>query len=178
MGMINGSAVANVATTGAIPAVLYYAVIAATVYFEACKRGLTPVATREIPRVRDIGREMLVLAIPLAALSYFLFMLYTPRYAWFWAIPTCLGVFFGFRLLYDRDLGLGGRVRDGVRRVVDGCREGAATAAVIGVLVAGSQIMVAVMGLTGVGLKFRGAVLAPSAALETGAGPPSGRKKG
>ena len=211
MGMINGSAVANVATTGAmtipmmkrqgypaqfagaveaaaasggqimppimgagafvmaeilgipslkiakmaaIPAVLYYAVIAATVYFEACKRGLKPVAARDIPRVRDIGREMLVLAIPLAALSYFLFMLYTPRYAGFWAIATCLGVYFGFRLLYDRDLGLGGRAKDGVRHVVDGCREGAGTAAVIGVLVAGSQIMVAVMGLTGVGLKF------------------------
>ena len=38
--------------------------------------------------------------------------------------------------------------------MVEGCRDGAGTAATIGVLVAGSQIMVAVMGLTGVGLKF------------------------
>lgn len=154
MAEILGIPYLKIAKMAAIPAVLYYAVIAATVYFEACKRGLKPVAMREIPRFRDTGREIVVLAIPLAALSYFLFMLYTPRYAGFWAIATCLGVYFGFRLLYDRDLALGGRARDGWRHVVEGCRDGAGTAAVIGVLVAGSQIMVAVMGLTGIGLKF------------------------
>jgi TRAP transporter 4TM/12TM fusion protein len=154
MAEILGIPYLKIAKMGAIPAVLYYAVIAATVYFEACKRGLRPVASREIPRLRDTGREILVLVIPLAALSYFLFMLYTPRYAGFWAIATCLTVYFGFRLLHDRDLPIGARASDGVRRVVDGCRDGASTAAVIGVLVAGSQIMVAVMGLTGIGLKF------------------------
>jgi TRAP transporter 4TM/12TM fusion protein len=154
MAEILGIPYLKIAKMGAIPAVLYYAVIAATVYFEACKRGLKPVAMREIPRLRDTGREIVVLAIPLAALTYFLFMLYTPRYAGFWAIGTCLAVYFGFRLLYDRDLTLGGRAADGVRHVVEGCRDGAGTAAVIGVLVAGSQIMVAVMGLTGIGLKF------------------------
>ncbi len=154
MAEILGIPYLRIAKMGAIPAVLYYAVIAATVYFEACKRGLRPIARTDIPRIRDIGREILVLAIPLAALTYFLFMLYTPRYAGFWAIATCLSVYFAFRLLYDRDRTLAGRARDGVARVIDGCREGAGTAAVIGVLVAGSQIMVAVMGLTGVGLKF------------------------
>jgi TRAP transporter 4TM/12TM fusion protein len=154
MAEILGMPYLTIAKRAAIPAVLYYAVIAATVYFEACKRGLRPVAMKDIPRFRDTGREVLVLLIPLVALSYFLFMLYTPRYAGFWAIATCLGVYFAFRLLYDRDAPLGERVKDGVLRVVDGCRDGASTAAVIGVLVAGSQIMVAVMGLTGVGLKF------------------------
>jgi TRAP transporter 4TM/12TM fusion protein len=154
MAEILGIPYLQIAKMAAIPALLFYAVIAATVYFEARKRGLQPVASPDIPRLRDVGREVIILTVPLIALSYFLFMLYTPRYAGFWAIATCLGVFLGFRLLLDRDAPLGRRARDGWGRVVEGCRDGAATAATIGVLVAGSQIMVAVMGLTGVGLKF------------------------
>ncbi len=112
-----------------------------------------------------------------------LFMLYTPRSAGFWAIATCLGVYFGFRVLYDRDLPLGGRARDGWRHVVEGCRDGAGTATVIGVLVAGSQIMVDVIGLALAAITLalprfvRGELLGPRAALEA-SGPSDGREKG
>jgi TRAP transporter 4TM/12TM fusion protein len=154
MAEILGMPYLTIAKMAAIPAVLFYAVIAATVYFEACKRDLRPVAGPDIPRLRDAGREIVILTVPVIALSYFLFRLYTPRYAGFWAIATCLVLYLGFRVLYDRDLPVRGRAKDGWRRIVDGCRDGAGTAATIGVLVAGSQIMVAVMGLTGIGLKF------------------------
>ncbi len=152
----------QIAVMAIIPAVLYYAVISGTLYFEACKRGFQPLTADEIPRLRDSRRDLLVFLVPIGFLMALLIMAYTPRYAGFWAIASCVGVYAAARLGVDRDGTLGSRLREVGRKLWEGCVHGAQTAATIGIIVAASQIIVAVMGLTGVGLKVSEAIFSVS----------------
>lgn len=152
MAEILGIPYMKVAVMAIIPALMYYAIISATIYFEARKRNLVALDRAMLPRLSDMWRDMVVFIVPVIFLFILLLLAYTPRYAGFWAIAGCVTVFVVARLLIDRDGSLGSRARDAVRIVLDGSRQGAQTIATIGVMVAGSQIIVAVIGLTGVGV--------------------------
>ena len=153
MAEILGIPYLQIAVMAIIPAVLYYAVISINIYFEARRLDLQAMPADQIPRLGSMKKELVCFAVPLITLVTFLGLLYTPRHSGFWAIAACILVFLPVRLLWDRDGTIGSRSKDAMKSIVNGCVEGARTLAVIGVLVAVSQIIVAILGLTGVGVK-------------------------
>ena len=162
MAEILGVPYMKIAIMAIIPAVMYYVVISATIYFEARKRNLGALEEDMIPRLKDVGRDIFIFLFPLIFLLVLLTLSYTPRYSGFAAVACCIGVYAIARLALDRDGDIGTRLKDVIVKVCEGCKQGAKTIAAIGVMIAGSQIIVAVMGLTGVGVKVSEVIFATS----------------
>jgi TRAP transporter 4TM/12TM fusion protein len=153
MAEILGVPYLQIALMAIIPAMMYYGLISTTVYFEARKRGIEPLDRSQLPKLRDHLRELAIFVVPVGVLIFLLADAYTPRYSGFWAIATCVALFVGFTLVADRDVGLLGRLKRIAVKLYDACLDGARTVVTIAVVVAAAQVVVAVVGLTGIGLK-------------------------
>lgn len=157
MAEILGIPYITIAKMAAIPALLYYVAIMMIIYFEAKKRKLPPLNREDIPRLRTYRKELALLLIPVAVLAYLIVQRYTPRLAAFWAIVLNMGMFIAVMLPVGRACTgrrLVASVRESGSKILDGVIEGASTAATLGVLVAGAQIIVWVLGATGLALKL------------------------
>lgn len=147
MAQLLGMPYYSVVLAAIIPACIYYLSFWVTVHAEASARGLEGLPRDEIPRVRDFVDELVILIPAVGALLWLILMAYPVRMAGF-AATTVLLISAGIvQLLWKRR-----RLVDFLADVVKGCRDGAITVATIGVLVAGSQVVVAGVGTTGVAL--------------------------
>lgn len=114
----------TVALAATIPALLYYAGVAIGVYFYAKAHG--------VKRIRDVidwplvARVLPTFLLSLAVLTALMLLMYTPRFAGFWALVVTVTVPFIIQ----------GRYRPKLRAIWDGLLDGARTAAKMGLLLA------------------------------------------
>ena len=145
----------QVVVAAAIPALLYYVVLFASVHLQACKSGLEPLAASEIPDVRDVLRQGWHQLIPLAALIYFLLVAdYPPGMAGVLALPFVIAVSFVSR---DRSLWLT------PRRLAQACGIAVRSWITIVAITAFVGIMIGALELSGVGIKLSSFILELSA---------------
>ncbi len=157
MAEILGIPYLKIAQMAAIPAVLYYVGLGMVVYFEAKKRNLGRLSGSEIPRWRTYWKELILLLVPVMVLVYLIVMMFSPRFAGFWAVAINIVMFFGFMIPFGKGFSFEkavGSIRNSSSQIVAGMVEGGGTVATIGVLVAGAQIMVGTLGITGLPLKL------------------------
>lgn len=132
-----------------IPAIIYYISFWVTVDSEAAVHDLKGLPAEDIPRLRDFLDELVILIPPVVALLSMIIMTYPVRMAGFSATVILLVTAFAVRVLWKRT-----SLLEFGRDVVRGCRDGAITVAMIGVLVAASQVVVQAIGTTGVALNI------------------------
>jgi TRAP transporter 4TM/12TM fusion protein len=157
MAEILGIPYLKIAQMAAIPAALYYVGLAMVVYFEAKKRKLGRLSGSDIPKWRTYWKELVLLLVPVIVLVYLIVMMFSPRYAGFWAVAINIVMFLVFTIPVGTGVGLEkavGSVKKSGSQIVAGMVEGGGTVATIGVLVAGAQIMVGTLGITGLPLKL------------------------
>jgi TRAP-type uncharacterized transport system fused permease subunit len=100
---------------------------------------------------------LLLLLVPVIVLVYLIVEMFSPRYAGFWAVVINVAIFFALAIPMGRGFSVekvAGSFKSAGSDVVAGMVEGGGTVATIGVLVAGAQIMVGTLGITGLPLKL------------------------
>ena len=143
MAEILGIPYLKIAQMAAIPAVLYYVGLGMVVYFEAKKRNLGRLSGSEIPRWRTYWKELLLLLVPVIVLVYLIVMMFSPRFAGFWAVAINIVMFFGLMIPFGKGFSFqkaAGSIKNSGSQIVAGMVEGGGTVATIGVLVAGAQL--------------------------------------
>jgi len=142
----------EVAYHALIPAFLYFFAVGIGIHFYSRREGYVGLPASEIPSGRDTLKASGFFLIPFTVLIIWLMMQYTPQYAAFWATMTTLILAFisedwriDIRAAWPR---LGGAVRNGARQ-----------AALIAAITASAQIIIAVIAMTGLGVKISSSVL-------------------
>jgi len=148
----------DIAKAAAIPAVLYYLGVGATIHFEAKKSGLKPVPPEMIPPIGQIlaWRKSAPLFVPLALLVWILLSGYTPQLAAYWA--TVAGIVLYLALGSWRGAALSGRAMGALKAIETGGK-GLVMLAFLG---AGAQVIIGMITLTGVGIKLSELLIAAS----------------
>lgn len=151
------------------PAILYFFTVYLFVHIIAVKRNMQGMSTEDLPQLRATMLRGWYFLVPLALLIYLLVMGFSPMRVGFYAI---LSIFLitGLKGLWDAwHLGKQtGRMGDalfhsaiaGVKKVWLGFELGARNAVVVSIACAVAGMIVAVVGLTGLGLKFTSIMLA------------------
>ncbi len=140
----------SIAAAAAIPALLYYLGVGATIHFEAKRGGLPPLPADMIPKIGDVlaWRRSLPLFVPLVALIWILLAGRTPQAAAFWATALGLVVYLGAGGLRVAELRRRGRA------ALHAIETGGRGLVMIAFLGAGAQIIIGMITLTGVGIKL------------------------
>jgi TRAP transporter 4TM/12TM fusion protein len=157
MAEILGIPYLKIAAMALFPALLYFLGIMMMVYFQAKKQKLGRLSGSDIPHLRDYWKELLMLVIPVSVLITLILQMYTPRFAAFWAVVLNLAVFLVLAIPIGKSFcgpTVAANCKSAGSTMVAGLVEGGGNAATLGVLVAGAQIMVGALGITGLGLKL------------------------
>jgi len=133
----------EIATAAIIPAALFYIAVFAAVHLEAVKNDLQPLKESELPSARDaiLDKGHVLLAIP--AFVGFLIYGFSVMYSALWAIATL----FVLSLLRPS-------TRMDLKALVQVCKSAAEAVLPVALATATAGIIIAVVTLTGVGLKF------------------------
>jgi len=157
MAEILGIPYLQIAKMAAFPAALFYIGMMMVVYFEAKKRKLGRLSASDIPSFQTYWKELLLLLVPVIVLVTLIIMMFTPRYAAFWAVVLNVAIFFAMAVPIGRSFSVktvAGNFKSSGSDIVAGMVEGGSTVATLGALVAGAQIMVGTLGITGLPLKL------------------------
>jgi TRAP transporter 4TM/12TM fusion protein len=127
----------------ALPAFMHFFGVLTQVHFEAKKLGLRGLTREELPDLREVYARGWPTVIPLVILLTVLFSGYTPYYAAFCGIVSCVAV----GLLNPRQ-------RISLRDLWVAFEDGAKYALAVGVAAATVGIVIGVVTLTGVGFKL------------------------
>ncbi len=155
MADILGISYFKIAAAGLIPAILYYLGCWMAVHFEAKRLG--------IPRDPEAGKmpwkEMFAgshtLFIPLIILIILLAKMYTPTTCAFWAFVSAL-------ILYLFSQRNRTEIKIALQKVMKSLESGAHTAAFVASMAGVVQFVVAVVGITGLAVKFSSIIIALS----------------
>ena len=145
----------TIMVAGLIPALLYYCGAFAAIHFEASRVGYGRLPEEQIPKASSfIGwRQSLPLFIPLTILMYLLVNGYTPVTCAFWAVLATMVLHLAtapsLSALKGRCLDLFHALRSAGQGMV-----------MVATLIVAAQIILAMISLTGVGVKFSGLILA------------------
>jgi TRAP transporter 4TM/12TM fusion protein len=149
-----GMSYRDVAISAALPAILYFIVVFASVHFQARVAGIEAMRRADLPRVWPILRRGWHFIIPLAALIYFLLVrAYPPELAGIYSILVAIASSF---LTRDRSLWM--TWPKFVRACEDSVRRWAPICAITGAV----GIMVGALALSGVGIKISDFIVALS----------------
>ncbi|WP_209427750.1 TRAP transporter fused permease subunit [Pararhodobacter sp. SW119] len=147
MAEILGVSYLTVMVAAILPAMLFYVSVFVTVHITAVRRGLRIVPEDELPPWRDIvaPRRVLPIVAALGLLFTGVFLGRSIATAAFWGIMGLLVAFVITRA---------GRMppREMASRVLDGLGDAGRGLVIIGVLLAGAQILVSMINLTGIGV--------------------------
>lgn len=143
----------EIAKAAAIPAVLYFTGIFVGVHQQSKKDGLKGMPASELPRFFGILRTQGYLVLPLVVIVGILLQGKTPMNAAFWGIITAFAVAVIEGLFKPER-------RMTLRRTLEILEAGARSAVPIIAASAAAGIIVGIVGLTGVGLKLAGAIIA------------------
>lgn len=148
MAEIIGRSYVDIAKAAILPAFLYYLGAFATIHFIALNRGLRTVPEDEMPRWRHVlapGRMGPIVA----AFSALLFGILTGRSVQTAAFFGVAGLFVSYLVLNVRSAA---DLRSGLRLIVNSLEDAGKALVMIGVLLAGAQILVSMVNLTGLGV--------------------------
>lgn len=163
----------NIVLISIFPAILYFLSVLTMVHFEAKKHGLKGIDTGV--RALDIIRHEWYLATPLLVIVALLIWGFSPSYAAFWAILSCIALMY---TLPDNKADLSdswrntgpigalrafGRstvrvVRTSIEAMIDGARDTLVIGATVGVI----GIIVGTIYATGIGLRFSDIIISLS----------------
>jgi TRAP transporter 4TM/12TM fusion protein len=144
----------TIIAAAALPALMHYIAVFAIVHFEAKRLGLRGLSPEELPRLGKVLRTGWPTVIPLIVLISVLFSGYTPYYAAFSGITSCIVI--GF---------LNPTNRLTIRDLLDAFYMGSKYALAVGAAGAAVGIVVGVITLTGV--TFRLGFMVTQGALGT-----------
>jgi len=150
MAELTGVPYLTICAAAVLPAAFYYGSLFLAVRLQARRMGIQALDRSEYPRLnrRDIANAFLFLG-PILVILFVLVMGRTPQMAGFWA--TVAAILLGF--LINPEL------RRDPLRIVKGLARGGVAGAGIMMAVGAIGIILAVVELTGIGLKFAGAVV-------------------
>lgn len=142
---------AEVALAALLPALLYFVIVFMGVDFEAAKQGLRAVPRSELPPLRATLKEGWYFLLPIGLLVYLMLVLqFDPDMAGLFSLPLLVAVSF---ISKDRDK----RLYPGTiyRALVDAVK----TWLPLAVLTAAVGMLVAALGMSGLGTKFSSALV-------------------
>jgi TRAP transporter 4TM/12TM fusion protein len=125
------------------PAVIYFLSVFVMIHFEAKRYGLVGLQDDDAPSAMQILKKQWFMSVPLLIIVVMMIMGYSPGYAAFWSVISCVGVSW---LTKDR--------RMGPKEIFLAMSEGARNTLIIGATVGVIGIIVGTIQLTGIGLKF------------------------
>ena len=148
---LTGTPYLTVAVAALIPALLYYFSLFSSVAVEAARLGITPIPAdeREKMTLRDWWLS-LTFIVPLLVLIAVLISGRTPTAAGFWATVSAIAISF----LINPD------VRSNPKRILASIADGGLAGARIMLAVGAIGVLLAVLNMTGVGIRFSNIVLA------------------
>lgn len=143
----------SIAAAALMPAILYFSGAYFGIHFYSLRNGIGKMPKDKMPKTRDVVTlpNLVLVGVPIGTLLYFLLKFYTPQVAALFAIVATIIIFFSMIMLNQRDRG--GWVT-GIFTLENGIYEGCRTIIGLTCLMACVQIMVSLIGLTGVGLKL------------------------
>ncbi|SFX54327.1 TRAP transporter permease [Marinospirillum alkaliphilum] len=154
------------------PALLYFATVYLFVHIIAVKQGMKGLAASELPQLKDVMARGWYFLVPLIMLVYLLVMGYSPMRVGFYAVVGIIVIagMNGLWRAWQRGRAQGGSkalqhelwqaTLDGTHRLVLGLELGARNAVAVSIACGVAGIVVAVVGLTGLGLKFSSMMIA------------------
>ncbi len=146
MAELTGIPYSKIIVAAALPAILYYAGIMATVHWEALKHGIGSM-TADIPPLTSLLRRALLFT-PFFTIVYFLHAGYSPSKAALYSMATAIVVSW-----------LAGQSPMTPRRMFDTMGEAMRSGVIIASVLAASGLIVASMSRTGFALAFASAII-------------------
>jgi TRAP transporter 4TM/12TM fusion protein len=146
MAELTGVPYQKIIVAAALPAILYYLSIVATVHWEALKHGIGTMKT-ELPPVASLLRRAL-LFLPFVTVIYFLELGYSPSKAALYSLLTAVVVSW-----------IAGDQPMTPRRIFATLTEAMRSGVIIAAVLAASGLIVAAMSRTGVALAFSSAIV-------------------
>ena len=147
MAQILGIPYWSVAVAAAVPAILYYLAVFLMVDLEAARTGLKGLSRSELPNLWKMLRRGYLLA-PLVVISYLLARGYTPAWA---ALSGVLSI--AILSMFSRESRLT------PRRTIAGLADAGRSATQVATIAASAGIIIALLNLSGLGLKFSSALI-------------------
>ncbi len=145
----------EVAYRSLIPAACYFAAVGLGIHFYAKREGYLGLDPRELPPWKKTITSSVFFIVPFVFLLAWMIADYTPQYAAFWATLVTLPL-----ALIDEDWRLD--ARSALPRLKEAVTSGAKQAAVIAAISASAQVIIAVIAITGLGVKISSLVLSVS----------------
>lgn len=138
-----------------IPALLFYISVFLTVHFVAIRRNLAVVPEGDLPEWRTIvaPRRILPIVLAFGGLGLAIYMGRSIATAAFYGV---LGLLIAFVLTQAGKM----PVREMVAKVTDGLEDAGKGMVIIGVLLAGAQVLVSMINLTGIGVTMSTLIVA------------------
>ncbi len=134
------------------PAVIYFLSVFVMIHYEAKRYGLVGIRQDNAPTAWMILKQQWFMSVPLLIIVVMMLMGFSPGYAAFWSILSCIGVSW---LTTDS--------RMGIKEIFAAMNEGARATLIIGATVGVIGIIVGTIQLTGIGLKFSQIIIELSA---------------
>lgn len=166
-----GTAYIDVVKVSVFPALLYFSTVYLFVHIIALKQGMSGMQASELPQVKDVLMKGWYLLLPVLLLVALLVAGYSPLRVGFWAVISILVVAGLNGLWVAARQGLReNRLLDalwqvclkGFHKTLIGLELGARNALAVSIACGVAGIIVAVVGLTGLGLKFSSMMIALS----------------
>jgi len=145
----------QVAFRSLLPALFYFLSVGVGIHFYAKRKGYVGLPREELPAWGETVRSSLFFLIPFGVLLAWMIGGYTPQYAAFWA--SLVTVVFAFITEDFR-----GKGREALTQLKKAVLDGARQAAVIASISACAQIIIAVIALTGLGVKISSFIVSVS----------------
>ncbi len=154
-----GTSYIKIAFAAAIPALLYYLGVAASVHFEARKSNLARLPKEVIPLFKKTLPKSACLFVPVTVLVYLLMSGHDPTTAVLWATITSAALYF----LTARSWA---RLKERAWHIVLALEAGGKSIVLIASLCACAQIVIGMVNLSGLGIKMTEMVLGLSGGIE------------
>ena len=155
MAQWTGISYLHIIAVAAIPAIMYFLTVGFFVHIEALKSGMKPTEKEEIPNLKEVLKSGFVFLIPVGLLIGLLVRGFTPTYA------ACLGMLSIVVVSWFRK-----ETRMGLKDILDTLHIGARNAVSTSAILICSGIVIAVAGITGLGVTFSGQVIALSMGIK------------
>ncbi|MDR9468678.1 MAG: TRAP transporter fused permease subunit [Marinospirillum sp.] len=151
------------------PALLYFATVYLFVHLIAIKRGMQGLPSSELPQLKDVMLRGWYFLLPLLLLVFLLVSGYSPMRVGFYAVVSIIGIagLNGLWLALQQGREekqflpvLWRACQKGLHKLLQGLELGARNAVAVSIACGVAGIVVAVVGLTGLGLKFSSMMVA------------------
>jgi TRAP transporter 4TM/12TM fusion protein len=149
----------KIALAAAIPALLYYLGVTASVHFEAKKSNLQRIPKELIPSIKKTMPKSAPLFVPVVVLIYLMVQGYAPTTAVFWAIVVSVGMYFLSVRRIAQFLEKG-------RNMLSALEAGGKSIVLVAALCACAQIIIGMFNLSGLGIKISEMIIGLSAGIK------------